>query len=103
MVLPRRPAWGVSAAATLLAFWFLVMGAIWLFLLGVARIVTGTFTTAEIALTVPIGVGSVLGLVATRRTGTSAPIGAQLGVVAAFAILQLAAMFLSMQPFVARR
>jgi hypothetical protein len=102
-VLPRRPAWGVSAAATLLAFWFLVMGAIWLFLLGVARIFTGTFTTAEIALTVVIGVGSVLGLVAARRTGTSAPIGAQLGVVAAFAILQLAAMFLSMQPFVARR
>ena len=61
MVLPRRPAWGVSAAATLLAFWFLVMGAIWLFLLGVARIFTGTFTTAEIALTVLIGIGASFG------------------------------------------
>src|SRR5712664_1788018 len=46
--LPRRYAWSVSAAAPLFAFWFLVMGAIWLFLFGVARIFTGTFTTAEI-------------------------------------------------------
>ena len=102
-VLPRRPAWGVSAAATLLAFWFLVMSAIWLFLLGVARVFTGTFTTLEIALTIVIGVGSLLGLAAARRTGASTPIGTRLGVVAAFAALQFAAMWLSVQPYVARR
>src|SRR2546425_8210151 len=33
-LLLRRSAFGVSAAVPLFAFWFLIMGAIWLFLLG---------------------------------------------------------------------
>src|SRR3954466_5563526 len=61
-LLPRRSAWFISAAAPLFAFWLLIMTAIWLFLLGVARIVTGTFTPAEVTLTVIIGVASFLGL-----------------------------------------
>ena len=102
-LLVRRSAWGVSAATPLLAFWFLIMGAIWLFLLGVARIVSGTFTPAEVTLTVIIGVASVLGLSAAYRRGTTLAIWARLGTIAAFAILQFAAMWLSVQPFVARR
>jgi hypothetical protein len=99
----RRSAWSVSAAALLFAFWFLIMGAIWLFLLGVARIVSGTFTPAEITLTVIIGAASLLGLGAAYRRGTTVPIVARLGTVTAFGVLQFAAMWLSAQPFVARR
>jgi hypothetical protein len=102
-LLPRRSAWGVSAAAPLFAFWFLIMGAIWLFLLGVARIVTGTFTPAEVMLTVIIGVASLFGLGTVYRRGTTIPILARLGTIAAFAVLQFAAMWFSVQPFVARR
>ena len=102
-LLLRRSPWGVSAAAPLFAFWFLIMCAIWLFLFGVARIVTGTFTPAEITLTVIIGAASLLGLGTAYRRGTTIPIVAQLGTVTAFAVLQLAAMWLSAQPFVARR
>ncbi len=102
-LLPRRSAWGVSAAAPLFAFWCLVMGAIWLFLLGVARIFTGTFTLAEVTLTVIIGVASLLGLGTVYRRGTTLPIAARLGTIAGFAVLQFAAMWLSVQPFVARR
>ena len=102
-LLARRSAWGVSAAAPLFAFWFLIMGAIWLFLLGVARIVSGTFTPAEVTLTVVIGMASLLGLGTAYRRGTTLPIRARLGTIAAFAILQFAAMWLSVQPFVARR
>ena len=102
-LLLRRSAWGVSAAAPLFAFWFLIMCAIWLFLLGVARIVTGTFTPAEITLTVIIGAASLLGLGTAYRRGTTIPIVARLGTVTAFAVLQFAAMWLSAQPFVARR
>ena len=96
--MPRRPAWGVSAASPLFAFWLLLMGAIWLFLFGVARIVTGTFTTVEVALTVVIAVASVLGLVTAYRRGTTISMVARLGMIVMFAILQFAAMWLSLQP-----
>ena len=102
-LLARQSAWGVSAAAPLLAFWFLVMCAIWLFLLGVARIVTGTFTVAEITLTVVIGVACLLGLGTASRRGSTISFGARIGTIAAFAILQFAAMWLSVQPFITRR
>jgi hypothetical protein len=98
-----RPGLGVSAAAALFAFWFLVMGAIWLFLFGVARIFTGTFTPTEVVLTVIIGAASALGLGAAYRRGTTIPLAARLGTIAAFAALQFAAMWISVQPFVARR
>ena len=102
-LLARRSPWGVSAAAPLFAFWFLIMAAIWLLLLGVARIVTGTFTPAEVMLTVIIGVASLLGLSTAYRRGTTLALRARLGTIAAFAVLQFAAMWLSVQPFVARR
>lgn len=103
ILLLRRPAFGVSAAVPLFAFWFLTMGAIWLFLLGVARIFTGTFTPAEVTLKIVIGVTSVLGLAAAHRRGTTAPVAARLGTIVGFALLQFAAMWVSVQPFVARR
>jgi hypothetical protein len=102
-LLARHSAWGVSAAAPLFAFWLLIMGAIWLFLLGVARIFTGTFTVAEIALTVTIGVACLCGLGTASRRGPVIPFGARLGTIAAFAILQSAAMWLSVQPFITSR
>ncbi|PYQ94870.1 MAG: hypothetical protein DMF97_17810 [Acidobacteria bacterium] len=98
----RGSSLGVSAAVPLFGFWFLIMSAIWLFLLGVAQIVSGTFTSAEIALTVIIGAASVLGLAAAwRQSVTRTP--ARLFTVVGFAVLQLAAMWISLQPFVARR
>ncbi len=96
-----RSAWGVSAAAPLFAFWLVIMGAIWLFLLGVARIVGGTFTPVEVTLTVVIGAASVLGLVSVRRGGTALALLPRLGTVALFAVLQFAALWLSTQPFAA--
>lgn len=102
-LLAWRSAWGVSAAAPLFAFWFLIMGAIWLFLFGVARIVSGTFTPAEVTLTVIIGVACLLGLSTAYRRGTTLALRARLGTIAVFAVLQFAAMWLSVQPFVASR
>jgi hypothetical protein len=102
-LLAWRPAWGVSAAAPLFAFWFFIMGAIWLFLLGVARIVSGTFTPAEVTLTIIIGAASLLGLRTAYRRGTTLAVLARVGTIATFAVLQFAAMWLSAQPFVAGR
>jgi hypothetical protein len=102
-LLAGRSPWGVSAAAPLLAFWLLIMGAIWLFLMGVARIVSGTFTPVEVALTIVIGAASVLGLAAAFRRGARLALVPRLGVIAAFAVLQFGALWLSMHPAVAGR
>jgi hypothetical protein len=98
----RKPRWAACAAAPLFAFWLVVMAAIWLFLLGLARIVSGTFAPAEVALTIAIGVSCVLGLWIAHRRRTDVAVSARLGVIAVFAILQFAAMWVSTLPFVAR-
>jgi len=103
VLVARRSAWGVSAASPLFAFWLVIMGAIWLFLLGLARIVGGTFTPVEVALTMVIGAASVLGLASTSRRGTALALLPRLGTIAAFAVLQFGALWLSMQPFAAGR
>jgi hypothetical protein len=96
-LLLSRSSLGVSAAAPLFSFWLLIMGAIWLFLLGIARIFTGTFTPAEVTLTIVIGVASALGLAAAWRQGPGGPTPARLSTVIAFAVLQFAAMWISVQ------
>ena len=45
--------------------------AIWLFLLGWARIVSGTFTVTEIAMTIVVGAASTLGIVTGLRMKTA--------------------------------
>jgi hypothetical protein len=70
---------------------------IWLFLLGIARMISGTFSGAEIILTVIIGLSSVAGLVAAGFSISRS--GWQRGI-ASFVIcaaLQFGAMWLSMQ------
>jgi len=94
-LLVARSRIGVPAAAPLFAFWLLLMIAIWLFLTGIARIVSGTFTVAEIALTIAIAVAAGAGLIAARRRGTDLPLPAQVAVVASFAAFQYIAMLAS--------
>jgi len=99
----RRSVWGVAAAVPLFAFWLLLMGGIWLFLLGIARVFPGTFSPAEITLTLIIGAASMAGLAVAYRQRTSTAIATQVGTVLVFASLQFGAIWLSVQPFVARR
>ena len=102
-LLLRRSVWGVVAAVPLFAFWLLVMGGIWLFLLGIARVFPGTFSPTEIVLTLIIGAASMAGLAVAYGQRASTAIATQVGTVIVFAILQFGAMWLSVQPFVARR
>jgi len=99
----RRSIWSVVAAAPLLAFWLLVMGGIWLFLLGIARVFTGTFSPTEITLTLIIGAASMAGLAAAYRQHVSPPLAARLVIVIVFALLQFGAMWLSVLPAIDRR
>jgi hypothetical protein len=56
VIVLRGSNFGPAAAAPIFTFWLGVMANIWMFLLGIARIFTGTFTLIEIALTLVIGI-----------------------------------------------
>ena len=84
-------------------FWLTIMAFIWLFLLGWARIVTGTFTPAEIAMTLVVGGASITGIVVCLRWRTAVPATTATGIVLVFAVLQIAAMAISLIPYIAQR
>jgi hypothetical protein len=98
VLLIRRVPWSNHAALPILLIWLMIMVVIWLYLLGIARITTGRFSTAEIVLTVIIGAASIRGLIETpavirmpnRVTGLLSAIG--------FAALQIGAIWLSTRP-----
>jgi hypothetical protein len=89
------------AAIAVFLFWLLVMALIWMYLLGLARVVSGRFSRGEVALTVVIGLGSAVGLLAASRVRDSSPWPARLAAFATAAALQVGAMWLSLQPAVA--
>src|SRR5690349_13659134 len=43
----------------LFLFWFALMSVIWLYLLGIAHLINGSFSTLEIAMTIVVGLASV--------------------------------------------
>ena len=91
----RFPAWADTMAGPLFAFWLVIVTAIWLYLLGVARLVTGRFSPAEIALTILIGAASVAGLWRIAGGDWRGRVVPHVGTVIGFALLQLAAMIAS--------
>lgn len=84
-------------------FWLLLMAAIWLFLLGWARIVSGTFSPVEITMTLIVGVASIAGIIraATMKAGVRA--WPATGTFLLLAVLQLAAFRVSLLPAIAHR
>jgi hypothetical protein len=91
------------AALPCLLFWLLIMVAIWLFLLGWARIVTGHFSPVEIAMTLVIGLSSIIGIVRGLRWRTSVSPAKGVATVVLLAIFQVGAMRISLIPYIATR
>jgi hypothetical protein len=58
----RSPATG-WVGLPLFLFWLVLMGFIWLQLLGITRFMTMHFSPLEIGMTIVVGIGSVLGIV----------------------------------------
>ena len=84
-------------------FWLLLMIAIWLFLLGWARIVSGTFTVTEIAMTIVVGAASTLGIVAGLRMRTTTRPAVAAAMVLGVTLLDLIAFRVSLLPAIAHR
>jgi len=99
----RRSAWSKWAALPCLLFWLLVMIFIWLFLLGWARIITGTFSTTETAMTIVVGLASIAGLAKALTTRTGVRWWNGMTVFAAVAVLQVVALRISFLPAIAHR
>lgn len=101
-LLPRASALIPVAAAAVLSWWLVTMAAIWLFLLGLSRFLTGRFSPTEIFLTLVIGVACLTGLSASGRAGTT-PLTRRLPTIVLAAGLQSVALWLSYQPIVIGR
>lgn len=89
------------SALPCLVFWLGIVVLIWLFLLGWARIVTGTYSPVEIAMTLVIGVATVTGFLTSLRWRTATEPLKAFGIVVLFAILQLAVFRISLTPYIA--
>lgn len=86
------------AAVPVFTVWLLIMLGIWLFLLGIARVVTGHFTAAEIALTLVIGGGCIAGLIRALRRGPRTGWIAAVATAVLSSALQIGCVWLSLQP-----
>ena len=93
----RRSVWAPMAALSISLFWFLIMVAIWLFLLGIANITSGKFTLAEVMLTTCIGVGCVFGAVGALAQKPRPDLWTAGVAFVSAALVQVAAMWLSLQ------
>lgn len=103
VLLAKGHRWAPYSALPLFVFWFVIMTLIWLFLLGIAKVVTGKFTPAEVVLTLMIGLSCMAGLWASIRDSARASGVSRIIAFAVFLAFQIGAMWLSLQPLVARR
>jgi hypothetical protein len=95
IVLHSRPDWGAYAALPIFIFWIGIVILIWLFLLGFSRIAIGQYTTPEIVLTFVMAGCSVAGVLTSVSLGRSVPVVGRVAVFILFAVLQVAAMWVS--------
>ena len=99
VALSQRASWGPYAAMTIFMFWFLIMALIWLYLIGLAHVVTGNFTKPETILTIFIGGWCLLGLFHFVRAPTTTMFTTRIAAFTGVAALQVAALWLSLQPY----
>jgi hypothetical protein len=98
----RSPAAG-WAALPLFSFWLALMVFIWLYLLGIATLVSGHFTLLEIAMTIIVGMASAAGIWAFIRLRSFVAAWRATALFLIFAGLQLACFRVSLLPMVAHR
>jgi hypothetical protein len=99
----RRLSFTKWAALPCFLIWLLLMTSIWLYLLGWARIITGRFSPTEIAMTLVVGVASLIGI--AKAIGMKSSVRAWRAIAAAllFTVLQTVALRLSFLPEIAHR
>jgi magnesium-transporting ATPase (P-type) len=97
------PQWWAAAAASVLSFWLVTMVGIWLFLLGLSRFLSGTFSPTEVVLTGVIGVASLAGLVVANSKARHLSLITTVPIVLVATGLQSLALWFSHQPLIIGR
>lgn len=101
VVAMRRRAWTRWFALPCFVFWLVIMAAIWAFLLHLPTFVNGHFSPVEIAMTVVVGIASLIGIAAALRT-PRASVGLAISGFVLGAAAQFACFRLSQIPFIWR-
>lgn len=91
----RRSSMASWAALPIFLFWLLVMSLIWLYLLGLARIVTGHFSTIEVAMTGLVGVACLAGAAVVLIARSPGPWWEALAGIVGGGVLQVSLFILS--------
>ncbi len=94
----RNSQWTKSAALPFFIFWFGIMALIWLYLLGVSRIITGHYSATEIAMTIVVGAAAFLGIAICTQMRTRTKLVQSVAVFVITALAQYAAMYVSLMP-----
>ena len=97
----RRSTEAKWSALPAYVFWLLIVIAIWLFLLGWAKILTGHFTVIEILMTIVVGFACVFGIIQSLRIRSGMSWLRALLIVAGVTAVQLVAFRLSQIPGIA--
>jgi hypothetical protein len=102
-VLGGRPDWGAYASLPIFVFWIVIVVLIWLFLLGVSRIANGYFTPVEVFLTFVMAGASLVGALFTVSVGKPLRVNGRVLAIMLFALIQIAAMWISFLKPIATR
>ena len=95
LIIPRWTFAGVWAAVGILGMWFVAMVAIWAYLLGLADIVSGTYSNVEVFLTIVIAGCSAHAIQKAVQGGRQGPMLAGVVALAGGLAAQVAAIVLS--------
>lgn len=98
----RRSPWAKWAVLSPLVLWLLLMVNIWLLLLGLPHLLSGTFTPVEIAMTITIGVAAAAGIATALRVRANVPWSGAVVTLVVMTCMQLFALWVSFQPGVSR-
>jgi hypothetical protein len=96
----RATAW---FAVPCFAFWLALMVIIWLYLLGIASIVSGHFMPIEVAMTLVVAAAAIVGLARAARSRGSLSVGVAGSLFALGAALQWACFRISLLPGIVDR
>jgi hypothetical protein len=99
----RHSSYGRAATLSILPFWLALMLTIWRYLFGMTRIIGGQFTAVEVMLTVVIATACVAGLIGGPRPTANLSAWRRAATATGFGALQVAALWLSLQPFASGR
>jgi len=99
----RRSASTKWTALPCFVFWLLLMTAIWLYLLGWAQFLSGTFSPTEIAMTLVVALAAMAGIVKTVGMSSGVRAWSAIVTILCVAVFQVAAFRLSFLPQIAHR